>query len=650
MSKRIDSLGAKIAALFLLLSLFVLSVAGLLTAEYLYEESYYDLSRFNFYTTQNCRQLNQEYARYAFDYYLLETAEDTSGWDSYQAAHIRELLNPETANFLFDVINDRQETVFSTYDGQAAYGITASCGQYEYNGETFTLIAHIRSPLLPGDNYYQTAYWLEKLFHYRYAILWGSGVALLLCLALFIFLLATAGHKRNTVGICLNRQDRIPYDLYLCAAALLLSFLARMLPYLGGYPIWATVTAATFLFTAMLAVLTAVALTTATRLKCGVLLKNTVLYRILRWIWSLLKGGACSLGNLCASLPAAGKCLLATALLFLCNLFCFGRIYHAYQYVGTNIWPWLLLLLFIYLAVFYTGSKAAWQAQRLFDYGRRLSQGREESPLAVADMYAPLRRHGEDLNNIGKGIHTAIEASLKSERLKTELITNVSHDIKTPLTSIINYVDLLKKEPQASEKATEYLAVLERQSAKLKKLTEDLIEASKAATGNIKVNLQPTNVNELLQQTVAEYQDRLAAARLQTVISSDQEDIFIAADGRLLWRVIDNLLNNVCKYSLPHSRVYFQVCQEQQYVYIRIKNISREPLNISAEELMERFVQGDASRSSEGSGLGLSIARSLTELQNGSLRLKIDGDLFKAELIFAQAAKPAGENDGGETG
>ena len=224
---------------------------------------------------------------------------------------------------------------------------------------------------------------------------------------------------------------------------------------------------------------------------------------------------------------------------------------------------------------------------------------------------------------------------MKSERLKTELITNVSHDIKTPLTSIVNYVDLLKKE-DLPEQAAEYVTVLDRQSGRLKKLTEDLVEASKASTGNIPVALQPIVVNEIIHQAVGDYDQRLTAGKIEVIINTFEGSLSAMADGRLLWRVLDNLLSNVCKYAMPGSRLYIDLTTQGSRVALSMKNISRDALNVSADELMERFVRGDESRTTEGSGLGLSIVRSLTEVQGGSFRLSIDGDLFKASVSFPE--------------
>ena len=248
-----------------------------------------------------------------------------------------------------------------------------------------------------------------------------------------------------------------------------------------------------------------------------------------------------------------------------------------------------------------------------------------------------LKRHAANLNSVQQGIQQAVEEKMKSERLKTQLITNVSHDIKTPLTSIVNNVDLLKKEEMPSDAAREYLAVLDRQSQRLRKLTEDLVEASKASTGNIPVSLAPTDLNVLLSQVCGEYQQRLEKQVLEPVLSLCEPGAAAMADGRLLWRVLDNLMSNICKYAMPGTRVYLTTEREGDTARMVVRNISRYPLNISADELTERFVRGDSSRSTEGSGLGLSIATSLMSLQGGGFRLPIDGDLFKVTLTLPAA-------------
>lgn len=239
-----------------------------------------------------------------------------------------------------------------------------------------------------------------------------------------------------------------------------------------------------------------------------------------------------------------------------------------------------------------------------------------------------------EIKNIAGGMSNAVEERIKSERLKTELITNVSHDIKTPLTSIINYVDLLKKEGLQSERAGEYLEILDNKSQRLKKLTEDLVEASKASSGNIKLNMEKIEVNELLKQVSAEFSDKFNERYLEEEITFTEEKVYINADSRYIYRVIENLYSNVSKYAMENSRVYVDIIQKGPNVIIQIKNISKEKLNISADELMQRFVRGDTSRNTEGSGLGLSIAESLVTLQGGKFHIYLDGDLFKVTIGF----------------
>lgn len=273
---------------------------------------------------------------------------------------------------------------------------------------------------------------------------------------------------------------------------------------------------------------------------------------------------------------------------------------------------------------------------RLRDGAKIIAGGDLDFQIDTRYMYWDFKQHAENLNHISEGMSLAVEDRIKSERLKTELITNVSHDIKTPLTSIINYVDLLKKEKLDNERVNEYLEVLDRQSARLKKLIEDLVDASRFSTGNISVNLEVTSVNILLDQIVGEYGERLDKNQLKLIIDKPEEDLYIMADGRHIWRALDNLMINICKYAMPSSRVYISMMAQDGQVILTFRNISRDELNISSEELMERFVRGDKSRNTEGSGLGLSIARSLITLQGGGFEISIDGDLFKASVTFGQ--------------
>lgn len=271
--------------------------------------------------------------------------------------------------------------------------------------------------------------------------------------------------------------------------------------------------------------------------------------------------------------------------------------------------------------------------QKLENALKKIYDG-EKVVLYETDFTSEFRKSITYINDISNGFENAVQESLKSERLKTELITNVSHDIKTPLTSIINYVDLIKKENVENEKVKEYIEILDNKSQRLKKLTEDLVEASKASSGNVSLNFETIGIIELLNQLLGEYKDKFEEKKLEIISNLPKEDIKIKADSRYLYRVIDNLFGNISKYALDSSRVYIDTFIKDNKISIIFKNISKERLNITEEELMQRFVRGDKSRTTEGSGLGLSIAKSLTELQKGTLNCKIDGDLFKVEIEF----------------
>lgn len=267
---------------------------------------------------------------------------------------------------------------------------------------------------------------------------------------------------------------------------------------------------------------------------------------------------------------------------------------------------------------------------------KKLAEGELDYKINTEKMYFDFKESAEDLNSISLGMGKAVEERMKSEYFKTELITNVSHDLKTPLTSVINYADLISKEETDNENIKEYTDILMKHSNRLKRLVEDLVEASKASTGNLEISLAPFKIGVFASQTVGEYEEKFKAANLELVVKDIDENMEIMADGRRIWRVFDNLMNNICKYAVAGSRVYLDVERTNGNIQITFKNISKEALNIEPHELMERFVRGDESRNTEGNGLGLSIAKSMVELQNGKMDVVIDGDLFKVILVFSE--------------
>ena len=274
------------------------------------------------------------------------------------------------------------------------------------------------------------------------------------------------------------------------------------------------------------------------------------------------------------------------------------------------------------------------QRNQVLEGIRNISEGDLAFKIDTKELKGDNKKFAEAVNTIGDGLFHAVDDSMKNERLKADLITNVSHDIKTPLTSIINYVDLLKREDIPNERAQNYLAVLEQKSQRLKQLTEDLLEASKISSGNITLQMERINFVELVYQTGGEFNEKFEAKGLTAVTKLPREPVVIMADGRRIWRVVENLYNNVAKYAMANTRVYVDMMLEEEWVTLSIKNISQNALNIQADELTERFIRGDVSRSTEGSGLGLSIAKNLTELMGGKFEIYLDGDLFKVSISF----------------
>lgn len=442
-------------------------------------------------------------------------------------------------------------------------------------------------------------------------------LAALLSLFFFCFLMASAGHWAGHEGIHLTWLGKIPADVWLIV--LLCTFFIGWEAFYYG---WGRV----FFCAAMVPLVLLFLCAFAAQCKAGTVLRGALIGRIARFLWRIVRSLFLGLWRIAKNLPLVWKTALAGLVLAFVEFFLFEQSRSASE--STVIF--LLLKLVELLAILYI----ALNLRMLQKGGEKLANGDFSSPIDTKYLIGDFKRYGQELNDVQSGLEQAVQEQMKAEHLKTELITNVSHDIKTPLTSIVNYVDLLKKEDIPSPEAREYIAVLDRQSHRLKKLTEDLVEASKASSGVLNVDLQPTDVNVLFSQIEGEYQERLAACQLTLVTQPPAPGTVIRADSRLLSRVMDNLVSNICKYALPGTRVYVVSTLSREAVTISFKNVSRDELNISPDELMERFVRGDASRHTEGSGLGLSIARSLVQLQGGRFDLAIDADLFRADITF----------------
>ena len=363
------------------------------------------------------------------------------------------------------------------------------------------------------------------------------------------------------------------------------------------------------------------------RIKAGTLWKNSLIRKVLKWI------GKCS-GKLADFARAFSRntaekikvLLVGGAFLFL-QFLIIGCVFS-----GAGVF--LLALMAVDVAVMIFAIRKADGQDRIMDGLKKISDGELQYKIKTDTLTGKQKVMAEYINNIGSGLDAAVENSLKKERMQTELITNVSHDLKTPLTSIINYVDLMKRENPTDPKIQEYLRILDEKSQRLKVLTEDVVEASKASTGNIKLEMNDIDFVEMVQQVIGEFEEKFQEKNLTMMVHFTDEPSIIYADGQRMWRVLENVFGNVVKYAMEGTRVYAEISNRNKKVTFSLKNISAQPLNISADELTERFIRGDVARNTEGSGLGLSIAKSLTELQGGEFKLYLDGDLFKVMITF----------------
>lgn len=472
----------------------------------------------------------------------------------------------------------------------------------------------------------------QELFTYAYELRYVSIVVLVVSLILeafvFVFLLSAAGHHGETGEIRPSFIDKIPFDLYTAltvfAGIFLIAAMAEV-SYSNTAMLVVVLIAALGVIAALISLLWCMSL--AVRIKLGTTIKSCIIYRVGAWCLRLIKKVFYTFKDGLKAIPMFPRAVLVIAAILFVE---FLWIAIAGTSPGKQLFGWFIERAVLVLATLY----ALLSMKQLLEAGQRIAKGELDCKVDTSKLRGPFKEHGEDLNSITDGMNRAVGERMKSERFRTELITNVSHDIKTPLTSIINYVDLLEKEQPENEKMREYLEVLDRQSAKLKKLIDDLLEASKASSGSLSVNLTECELGILLDQMAGEYSEKLSAAGLELILTKPEESVKIMADGRHMWRIFDNLLNNICKYAQRGTRVYLDLTADALKASVTFRNISATRLNISGDELTERFVRGDSSRNTEGSGLGLSIAQSLAQLQKGALDITVDGDLFKVVLSF----------------
>ena len=584
--------------------LFGLFLTGLVTSGggsfYAYEKDMYQ-QPYNYYSSSDFEVDAQNDLRVIYDIY------------SHHADSARMLddkYGPDKTNLVFEIYEGGEIAYsnrpdFSDYTGCLLWNSDQSDRSIE--------IRYLLDGLTVNDGYARTSRFNQLIFRNRYNL---PVIALIMLICLIVdvnYLIRLAGHQENSEEIKTSFFDYIPLDLLALIMVVGLYLMGVIIDDTIDY-VWTPVAVILGILAVVFAgyVLLILLLSFATRFKKGGWYRNTVTYGVLLLLTRLISMIFRFLTEILSGLPYMLKGLLLLIIMGGFTVLSFHNPVFALPYA----------LIGLYLV---------YQWGVVCHLSENLAKGRYEEKVNTRYLLGSFKKAANNISSLSEGMNLAVEEKMKAERLKTELITNVSHDIKTPLTSILSYTDLLKNEENA-EKQAEYLEVVERQGQRLKKLTEDIVEISKVSTGNIPVDLQKVKGNTLIEQILAEYQDKLAEKQLTPIVKLNSKTDSILADSRLVWRVIDNCFSNVVKYSQPDSRVYIDSRSNEDWYTVTIKNISNQQLNISVDELMERFVKGDVSRYTEGSGLGLNIARSLTELMKGKFSISIDGDLFKSEI------------------
>ncbi len=492
------------------------------------------------------------------------------------------------------------------------------------------LYVALNDPLVPGDGFYDvfTRYTQVKaIFPYAAIGLMGSLIGFLIS---FTYLLIVSGRKEKDGDIYLAGIDRIYNDvqsLFLLMAAMISVIL--MSNYLFRWDKMEFI-----VVVVIFAIDAAIGMTyffsMVRQFKKGVLLKNTL-------GWKLLSKGI-HLAHMCFNEKIFKGWMIGLMLLY-------GLINGILFNIAGNRWGFFalmasILIILLNAVAVYIAFQALRSLTIIMDGAKEISNGNLDVQIGLGEISMAFQGFAQDIQSIQGGLKNSVQEAIKGERMKTDLITNVSHDLKTPLTSIINYVDLLKQENIDNEKAASYLNILDDKSNRLKQLIEDLIEASKASSGNLEIKEEQVDLNELVTQACGEYEEKIKEAQLDLRMNTSQEKIWILADGKYMWRILENIMSNVLKYSMAHSRVYMDIESKDGYGVLVMKNISAYPLDIDPDQLTDRFVRAEESRTTEGSGLGLSIAQSLASIQGGTFNIDIDGDLFKVTVKIPLCLAP----------
>ncbi|TYQ15502.1 UNVERIFIED_CONTAM: signal transduction histidine kinase [Acetivibrio alkalicellulosi] len=627
-----------------------------------------------FYTTKSyfeTRSMNYEFQRLVYNAIELnvklvsedninksEKTEEEKSVDLTQFHIIKNRLK-NTVNFKYYIVNiDTGKTYTNFHEdnpikklrNQTAFVHYTQLGRHDDNnyhrylysnditkmlkGTNYEVYASVMEPLEEGDLFYEGFESYERMnTKYKYIILLFLALLIIIIICL-IYLVVVCGSTSEKGSISLNLIDKIYVDVHTVFILFLIGIsLLGVLGTINYYDLkYLVITIIMYNLSVFLVI--SYILSFARQYKNGYILKNTFIYNLLAkyklYIKEYLNGKVLKVFTVFSLLVYGfiNGILMAITISLIMDNYRYGY----YMFMDVRVLISSIILLVFNLVYIYYITKPFMSLSRIMRGVEEISKGNLEYDLKDSEVSTVFSSFIHDIKKIQGGLKEAVDDAIRGERMKTELITNVSHDLKTPLTSIVNYVDLLKKENLSNKKAEGYVKVLEDKSARLKQLIEDLIEASKASSGNLEVQLEKVNLQELVMQACGEYEEKISKCNLDVRTNFCDETVNVKADGKYMWRIIENLLSNVIKYSMGNSRVYINITKDNGEGVIIIKNISAFPLDIEPEQLAERFVRGDKSRTTEGSGLGLSIAQSLTHLQGGFFKVEIDGDLFKVSV------------------
>jgi len=533
------------------------------------------------------------------------------------------IQSPDKIKFIedmpFNVYYNEYDSMYTTsYDSRYHY-------YYDFNsmlaGTNYEVYASVQEPLQIGDIFYESNITYNQVKATIQNIIILGIASFIILLACIIYLVWVTGKREKGGNIVLIFVDKIYTDIHLLLVIIAAMISIALIGQFSYYGSTETIIAASIILAFDFWIGISYFLSMIRQIKNKQLITNSLTYTILKTFTNFIK--------MCFD----GK-VFKVWLMFLLLVYAgINSIVFALSLLGgrINFLAGLIFLMFFNTLILIFLGKSLASLSIIMESTEELSKGNLDYKLNSSKISIAFINLAENLQSIQMGLKKAVAEAIKGERMKTDLITNVSHDLKTPLTSIVTYVDLLKKEALDNEIANGYVDILEEKSSRLKNLIEDLIEASKASSGNLTVKFEKVDLHELVLQTCGEYEELIKSSELDIRINSEFPTL-VTADGKYMWRIIENLMSNVIKYSLKNSRVYIDIIQTTTHGQITVKNISATALDISPEQLTERFIRGDSSRTTEGSGLGLSIAQSLTTLQGGIFKIEIDGDLYKATV------------------